>query len=85
MIRRSGPTVATPVDVATDIPLSVPESVSTVDRAASFLTGGLLSRADARAGLGGLLPSDLSSNGVPPRAFTGFVICDITPPCRRLP
>jgi hypothetical protein len=80
MTHGSGPTVVTAVEAAADTALSALEGASSVDPAAAFLAGELLSRAEARAGAGGLVPSDLGAYEGRPTAKSFFFIC-ITPGC----
>jgi hypothetical protein len=63
MTHRSGPTVVTTLEEATDPAPSAVEGASSFDPAAAFLAGELLSRAEAQArGRGrGLVPSDLGA------------------------
>jgi hypothetical protein len=69
MTHGSGPTVVTPVEAAADTPLSALKGGSPVDPAMAFLAGELLSRAEARAGAAGLVPSDLRADGARPAAL----------------
>jgi hypothetical protein len=83
MIYGSGPTVVTPVEAAADTPLSALEGASSVDPAAAFLAGELLSRAEARAGAAGLVPSDLRADGARPAVAKsgGFLRCWLSVRC----
>lgn len=83
MIDGSGPAVVTVFERAADSALPPPEGASSVGPAAAFLAGELLSRAEARAGSAGLVPSDLRAEVAPPAAWgiTGFFLCRITRNC----
>jgi hypothetical protein len=89
MTHGSGPTVVTPVEAAADTPLSALKRGSPVDPAAAFLAGELLSRAEARAGAAGLVPSDLRADGARPAALdlreiqarTRWFLCGLSRRC----
>src|SRR5213078_33994 len=92
MTHGSGPTVVTTLEEATDPAPSAVEGASSFDPAAAFLAGELLSRAEARAGAGGLAPSNLRVYGGPPAHaciffsfFSVFCVTPPEPPLRREP
>lgn len=81
MTDKSGTCTATPSGTIASSSRSRPSDRSAAESAASFLTGELLLRAEARAGDGLLVPSDLHPGLEPVRAASWLPILCFTPGC----